>query len=45
MALKASTSSLAHFTHALIIESGKQAWKQLTVLRIIVKYTNEISQI
>lgn len=37
MALNASTSSLAHFTQALIIGGGKQPWKQLTVLRMMVK--------
>jgi hypothetical protein len=42
--LAAQLPRLAHFTHALIMVGGKLAWKQLTVLRIIVKYTNEISQ-
>lgn len=44
IALNASTSSLAHLTQALIIAGGKHDWKQLTVLRITEKYTNESSQ-
>jgi hypothetical protein len=44
IALKASTSSLAHLTQALIMAGGKQLWKQLTVLRMIMKYTSESSQ-
>lgn len=32
MTLNASTSSLAHFTHALIMGGGKQLWKHKTVL-------------
>lgn len=44
MTLKASTSSLAHLTQALIMGGGKQPWKQPTVFLIIVKYTNDICQ-
>lgn len=35
--LNASTSSLAHFTQALIMGGGKHAWKQLTVFRMMLK--------
>ena len=45
MVLKASTCSLAHFTHALMRRGGKQAWKVETVFRIIVKYTKDTAQI
>ena len=45
MVLKASTCSLAHFTHALMSRGGKQAWKVETVFRMMVKYTKDTAQI